>query len=64
MDVNTMKRTAGIESCDWVLGGMSVGLGTGSTVAHTVIELGRRVRERGTGYRRRAHKHSNNGTRN
>ena len=47
MDVNAMKRTAGIEACDWVFDGMSVGLGTGSTVAHTVIELGRRVREEG-----------------
>ena len=47
MDVDTMKRMAGIESCRWVSSGMSVGLGTGSTVAHTVIELGRRVREEG-----------------
>ena len=47
MDVDTMKRTAGIEACRWVSDGMSVGLGTGSTVAHTVIELGRRVREEG-----------------
>ena len=47
MDVDAMKRTAGIEACRWVSDGMSVGLGTGSTVAHTVIELGRRVREEG-----------------
>ncbi len=47
MDVDAMKRSAGIEACRWVSGGMSVGLGTGSTVAHTVMELGRRVREEG-----------------
>ena len=47
MDVDAMKRTAGIEACRWISDGMSVGLGTGSTVAHTVIELGRRVREEG-----------------
>ncbi len=47
MDVDAMKRTAGVEACRWISDGMSVGLGTGSTVAHTVIELGRRVREEG-----------------
>ena len=47
MDVGAMKSKAGVEACHWVSDGMSVGLGTGSTVSHTVIELGRRVREEG-----------------
>jgi len=47
MDVDAMKQSAGIQACHWVSDGMSVGLGTGSTVAHTMIELGRRVGEEG-----------------
>lgn len=39
------KRAAGVAACDFVRDGMRVGLGTGSTVRHTVIELGRLVAE-------------------
>jgi ribose 5-phosphate isomerase A len=39
------KQAAGIRACDFVTDGMLVGLGTGSTVKHTIIELGRRIRE-------------------
>ena len=46
-DVEQLKREAGIEACKFVKSGMKVGLGTGSTVKHTVIELGRRMAEEG-----------------
>ena len=46
-DVEALKREAGIEACKFVRTGMKVGLGTGSTVKHTVIELGRMIREEG-----------------
>ena len=46
-DVEALKREAGIEACKFVKNGMKVGLGTGSTVKHTVIELGRRISEEG-----------------
>ena len=39
MDTEEKKRLAGIEACKWVRDGMSLGLGTGSTVSHTVLEL-------------------------
>ena len=41
------KRAAGIAASEVVESGMVVGLGTGSTVAYTIKELGRRVREEG-----------------
>jgi ribose 5-phosphate isomerase A len=41
------KRAAGIAAAGLVISGMVVGLGTGSTVAYTIKELGRRVREEG-----------------
>lgn len=41
------KRAAGIAASKMVEPGMVVGLGTGSTVAYTIKELGRRVREEG-----------------
>ncbi len=41
------KRAAGIAASKIVEPGMVVGLGTGSTVAYTIKELGRRVREEG-----------------
>jgi ribose 5-phosphate isomerase A len=41
------KRAAGIAASRLVESGMVVGLGTGSTVAYTIKELGRRVREEG-----------------
>ena len=39
------KRTAGIYAASLIKDGDKVGLGTGSTVAYTIKELGRRVRE-------------------
>lgn len=44
---SAMKKAAGIAACQFVKTGMKVGLGTGSTVTHTVAELGRRMREDG-----------------
>ena len=46
-DVETLKRDAGIAACAYVKSGMKVGLGTGSTVKHTVVELGRMITEEG-----------------
>ena len=46
-DVEALKKAAGIAACNFVKDGMKVGLGTGSTVKHTVIELGRRMNEEG-----------------
>ena len=46
-DVETLKRDAGIAACAYVSSGMKVGLGTGSTVKYTVIELGRMMAEEG-----------------
>ena len=45
MEIDEAKRLAGIEAAKFIESGMKVGLGTGSTVKHTVIELGRRVNE-------------------
>ena len=45
--VESHKQQAGIEACKFVSNGMKVGLGTGSTVKYTVIELGRRIAEEG-----------------
>ena len=47
MDVEALKAEAGIAACTYVTSGMKVGLGTGSTVKYTILELGRRVREEG-----------------
>jgi ribose 5-phosphate isomerase A len=41
------KRAAGVAASRIVESGMVVGLGTGSTVAYTIKELGRRIREEG-----------------
>ena len=46
-EVEALKQQAGIEACKFVKNGMKVGLGTGSTVKHTVIELGSRMSEEG-----------------
>lgn len=46
-DVEMLKKEAGIAACSYVRSGMKVGLGTGSTVKHTVIELGRMIAEEG-----------------
>ena len=42
-----MKEEAGIEACTFVKSGMKIGIGTGSTVKYTILELGRRIREEG-----------------
>jgi ribose 5-phosphate isomerase A len=47
MDVESLKRAAGIAACAYINNGMNVGLGTGSTVKYTILELGRRVNEEG-----------------
>ena len=47
MDVEALKAEAGIAACEYVAKGMNVGLGTGSTVKYTILELGRRVVEEG-----------------
>jgi len=47
VNVEALKEQAGIEACRFVKTGMAVGLGTGSTVKYTILELGRRVREEG-----------------
>ncbi len=39
-EVEALKREAGIAACSFVKGGMTLGLGTGSTVRYTVLELG------------------------
>lgn len=41
------KKVAGIKAASLVEDGMRVGLGTGSTTAHALTELGRRIREEG-----------------
>ena len=41
------KRAAGEKAASFVEDGMCVGLGTGSTTAHALVALGRRVREDG-----------------
>ena len=46
-DVEMLKKEAGIAACSYVRSGMKVGLGTGSTVKHTVVELGRMMAEEG-----------------
>ena len=45
MDQDAQKRAAGIAAATLVEDGIVVGLGTGSTVHHTIVELGRRVKE-------------------
>jgi len=43
--IDIAKRAAAVRACDFVVDGMVVGLGTGSTAAHMIRELGRRGRE-------------------
>ena len=42
-----MKAEAGIAACAFVENGLRIGIGTGSTVKYTILELGRRIREEG-----------------
>tara|TARA_B100000575_G_scaffold175925_1_gene141059 strand:+ start:9563 stop:10285 length:723 start_codon:yes stop_codon:yes gene_type:complete len=46
-DVEALKREAGIAACKYVRNGMKIGLGTGSTVRHTIMEIGRMMAEDG-----------------
>ena len=46
-EVESLKREAGIAACSFVRSGMKLGLGTGSTVRYTVLEIGRRIAEEG-----------------
>ena len=46
-DVERLKEEAGVAACDFIKEGMKLGLGTGSTVRYTVIEIGRRISEDG-----------------
>lgn len=46
-DVERLKEEAGIAACNFIKDGMKLGLGTGSTVRYTVIEIGRRISEDG-----------------
>ena len=46
-DVEGLKREAGITACSFVRSGMKLGLGTGSTVKYTIIEIGRMISEEG-----------------
>ena len=45
--VEQLKQQAGIAACKYVKSGMKIGLGTGSTVKYTVLELGRMIAEEG-----------------
>src|SRR5690625_6677014 len=45
--IDDAKRAAGVEVARLVEDGMIVGLGTGSTAAPAIRELGRRVRDEG-----------------
>ncbi|MDR0921020.1 MAG: ribose-5-phosphate isomerase RpiA [Lactobacillales bacterium] len=47
MNQNELKKLVGIEAAKYVTDGMIVGLGTGSTAAFMVKEVGRRVQEEG-----------------
>ena len=42
-----LKEQAGIAACSFVSHGMAIGLGTGSTVRYSIIEIARMIREEG-----------------
>ena len=42
-----MKEQAGIAACRFVSNGMALGLGTGSTVRYSIIEIARMIKEDG-----------------
>ncbi len=46
-DIERLKEEAGVAACNFIKDGMKIGLGTGSTVRYTVIEIGRRISEDG-----------------
>tara|TARA_B100001093_G_C26557217_1_gene897075 strand:- start:36 stop:737 length:702 start_codon:yes stop_codon:yes gene_type:complete len=45
--IERLKKEAGVTACNFIKDGMKIGLGTGSTVRYTVIEIGRRISEDG-----------------
>lgn len=45
--IERLKKEAGVAACNFIKDGMKIGLGTGSTVRYTVIEIGRRISEDG-----------------
>ena len=44
-EIEALKREAGIAACSFISSGMKLGLGTGSTVHYTILEIGRRIAE-------------------
>ena len=46
-DVEHLKQQAGIAACRFVKDGMLLGLGTGSTVRYSIIEIARLITEEG-----------------
>ena len=46
-DVELLKEQAGIAACRFVKDGMALGLGTGSTVRYSIIEIARMIDEEG-----------------
>ena len=46
-DVELLKEQAGIAACRFVKDGMTLGLGTGSTVKYSIIEIARMITEEG-----------------
>ena len=46
-DIERLKEEAGVNACNFIKDGMKLGLGTGSTVRYTIIEIGRRISEDG-----------------
>ncbi len=51
MENEELKKAAGIAAVKYVEDGMSLGLGTGSTVRYSILEIGRRIREEGLNVR-------------
>ncbi|MDT7830512.1 ribose-5-phosphate isomerase RpiA [Pricia sp. S334] len=47
MDADIEKKAAAAKSLDWIRDGMLVGLGSGSTAAHMIRELGKKVADGG-----------------
>jgi ribose 5-phosphate isomerase A len=47
MENEELKKAAGIAAVKYVEDGMSLGLGTGSTVRYSILEIARRIREEG-----------------
>ena len=43
MDLENLKQQAATSAVDFVQSGMVIGLGSGSTVYHALLEIGKRV---------------------